>query len=115
MPPMLDAKLQATADAALDAAVTALRSRQSGVRGSIGRYRQLRRDADWGAWAEQKPDPTAVTAWVDEYLAPDGPGWTLTGEVADADRVMWRRVIHVQGPETWREREWVVYDSTPYG
>ena len=103
--PTLDAKLQAGADAALDAAVADLRSRQAGVKGATGKYRQCTR-SDWGSWEAQKPDPAAVIAWVDEYLAPDGPGWVLCGEVTDGKGVVWRRTIHVAGPETWREQPW---------
>lgn len=106
---MLDAKLQADADAALDVVVTALRSLQSGVRGSAGRYRQLRRGDNWGAWEAHKPDPDTVVVRVDEYLAPGGPGYTVTGEVVDSGLV-WHRTIHVAGPETWREHGWEQYD-----
>ena len=107
----LDAKLQASADAALATLVDALRSRQAGVRGAAGRYRQvIKGAADWGTWEAQKPDPAAVIAWVDEYLAPDGPGWVLCGEVTDGKGVVWRRTIHVAGPETWREHGWEQYD-----
>ena len=110
--PTLDAKLQTTADAALDAVVDALRSRQAGVKGSAGRYRQLRKDDDWGGWAAQKPDPNVVAVQVDEYLAPVAPyvGYTVSGEVTDGDGMTWRRTIHVAGPETWREHGWEQYD-----
>ena len=106
----LDAKVQADADAALDAAVADLRARQAGVKGATGKYRQCRPD-DWGSWEAQKPDPAAVVAWVDEYLAPDGPGYTVSGEVTDGDGVAWRRTIHVTGPEAWREAAWTAVEA----
>lgn len=109
--PTLDAKLQAAADAALDAAVTALRSRQAGVRGAAGRYRQVITNHTWGTWGAYKPDAAIVQrVSVDEYLSPDGPGWSITAQVTDAGGLVWRRTIHVAGPETWREHGWEQYD-----
>lgn len=95
---------QDTADAALTALADALRVRQPAVRSSAGRYRQLPRGRSWGTWEDQKP--AAVTAWVDEYLAPNGPGYVVCVEVADGDGATYRREVHGAGPEAWRERAW---------
>lgn len=116
---MLQAEQQAAGDAELEALVTALRPRQAGVRSSAGRYRSCVRGASWGSWEAQKPDPAAVqNARADEYLAPnpdpegpDLPGWTVSGELTDGGGVVWRRVIHVTGPETYREAAWAVVEA----
>ena len=113
--PTLDARLQANADAALDTAVTALRTRQAGVRGSAGRYRQLHRGGAWGMWEAHRPDPSVVLVWADEYLSgetvPPTPGWQLRGELTDGNGLVWRRIVHVVGPETRRDSPWSLHDE----
>lgn len=111
--PTLDAKLQTGADTALDALVTALQTLQAGVKSAAGRYRQCRPSdkASWGTWETQKPDAAAVqNVRVDEYLSgetfPPIPGYVVCGELTDGDGVIWRRCIHVAGPEGWREAAW---------
>ena len=101
----LDKTVQANADAALNTLSGALASRQAGVKGSTGKYRQCIDGLSWGVWDALKPAAATVKAWVDEYVAPDGPGWVLNGQVQDAG-VTYYRQIHVSGPETWREQPW---------
>lgn len=42
---------------------------------------------------------------IHEYLGPAGAGWTIVQRVR-AGGVIWRRVTHEAGPETWRVRDW---------
>lgn len=49
--------------------------------------------------------PKVQTA-VDEYLAPGGAGYVIRQAVTLAG-TRWQRVVHVQGPETWRAYDWI--------
>ena len=90
------------ANTALAALVLNLKSRQALRQ---GRYRQcLASDrASWGTWDFLKPVGFVVE--VHEYLAPDGPGWTVVAMVRDSATV-YQKVVLGKGPETWRAQDW---------
>lgn len=102
----LDARKQDAADAALATLADALRQRQAGVKGALGRYRSCLLSRDWGTWEEHKPDAAVVTAWVGDYLGPDGVGYLIYGEVTDGGE-RWQRRINA-GPETYRTQAWTL-------
>lgn len=95
------------ADTALTTVNDALRSRQSGILGARGRYHQLRRGA-WDRWQEFEPDAATIArVWVDEYLSgetrPPAPGYSIVAAITVAPGEVWQRIVHVSGPETWRD------------
>ena len=100
----LSKDVQAAADTAFDALVASMVSRQAGVKGATGAYRQRSDGASWGTWEAIKPDPAVLPyCRVDEYDSPLGPGYVVVGRCEDSD-VTYERTVNV-GPDQQFNRD----------